>query len=162
MQPLAQQIAAFLLTMILGMVMGLFYDSYRVIRNIWRPKEGGTILGDAVFWVFITIFAFIYLIFSTWGEVRVYVFLAISLGGLLYFKFFSKYICFIFLYIFDFVIKLFRTFIRIIKVPLMLCWMVLLLPFRFLGVFMLAVYKGSKKLGHILRFKSPPQEPPQN
>lgn len=162
MQPLAQQIAAFLLIIILGMVMGLFYDSYRVFRNLWRPKARGTFFGDAVFWLVVTVLAFLFLIFSTWGEVRVYVFLAIGFGAWLYFKIFSSYMRFVFLGLFSLLARLFWCVIRVLKVPIMFCWLIILLPFRFLVVFILSVYKGLKKTGAALRFKTPPPGPPQN
>lgn len=162
MQPLTQQIAAFVLIIILGMLIGIFYDLYRVIRNFWHPKAKGTVLGDALFWFLITILGFSYLIFSTWGEVRIYVFLAIALGAWLYFRIFSGYVRVFLLGMFSFLLGFLHTVFKILKIPLKICRQVVQIPFRFLGYFVLSVGKGLRKIAAGIKLKKPPCDPPQN
>ncbi len=92
MQPVADQIFSFLMVMLLGNLVGIIFDVYRVLRRFWRPNHWGTIVGDLLFWLVVTFFVYAFLLFSIWGEVRLYVFVALALGLTVYLKLFSQYI----------------------------------------------------------------------
>ena len=92
MQPVTDQIFSFLMVILLGGLVGIIFDSYVSIRRFWRPNQWGTIIGDFIFSLVVTFFAYAFLLFCTWGEVRVYVFVAISLGLFIYLKIFSQHI----------------------------------------------------------------------
>lgn len=86
MQSVADQVIAFLLVMCLGFFVGFVFDCYRILRQILRLNHWGTIIGDFIFWIVITCFSYAFLLWSNWGEVRIYVFLAIGIGVLCYLK----------------------------------------------------------------------------
>jgi spore cortex biosynthesis protein YabQ len=83
--PVLDQVIVFSLVVIWGALGGLIFDFYRMIRRIWRPGRWGTSLGDIGFWLLLTGFTAAFLLLITWGEVRVYVFLAMSIGVGIYF-----------------------------------------------------------------------------
>lgn len=63
-----------------GIVAGLIFDLYRVMRYFWQPSYWVTQLTDLLFWLMLLITTFALLLLSNYGEVRSYVFLAFSLG----------------------------------------------------------------------------------
>jgi spore cortex biosynthesis protein YabQ len=84
------QLSSFITLLLTGMVMGGFFDLYRVWRGTIKVNWLITAVGDLFFW-FIALLVAIPLIFwSTWLELRFYVWLAIGGGLLLYFGMFSR------------------------------------------------------------------------
>ena len=92
MQSVADQIFSFLMVTLLGCLVGIIFDSYVIIRRFWRPNQWGTVIGDFVFSLIVTFFAYAFLLLCTWGEVRIYVFLAIALGFFINLKIISQHI----------------------------------------------------------------------
>ena len=92
MQSVSDQIFSFLLVMLLGGLMGIIFDLYVSIRRCWRPRQVGTLVGDFLFALIATIFAYAFLLVCNWGEVRMYVFLALVIGLSLYMKILSQYV----------------------------------------------------------------------
>lgn len=92
MEPVEAQVEAFMLTVVIGMVMGLMFDTYRILRGILRLKIVVTHIADLLFWLAVTAVVFLGLLLGNWGEVRFYVFLGLMLGGAVYYKFFSRMI----------------------------------------------------------------------
>jgi spore cortex biosynthesis protein YabQ len=85
--PVLQQIAVFVLEIFWGVMLGFLLDCYQQARKICSFRNRGTSLGDFLFWLLATVLTACFLMLVNWGEVRVYVFLAMVLGVLLYFKF---------------------------------------------------------------------------
>jgi spore cortex biosynthesis protein YabQ len=67
-----------------GLITGLLFDLYRLVRGVIRPHRFITDLGDLLFWAVATIVMFIMLVNDNWGQVRVYVFLGWAIGLLFY------------------------------------------------------------------------------
>lgn len=132
MESLESQVYAFIATIITGVVMGICFDYYRVLRWVYRPKKVGTCLGDMAFWLVTTILVFMALLMGNWGEVRLYVFIGLFMGIAVYFCLLSnptrklvrlKFFLF------------FKTWQVIIKTVLFL-WMVISCPFRLVFLFL--------------------------
>lgn len=96
MDMLINQARAFTSTIIIGMSAGLLYDYYRAVRAALKLKRTGTFVGDAIYWLVTTAMVFCMLLWGTWGELRLYVFIGIGLGALLYFQLFSRAACRVF------------------------------------------------------------------
>jgi len=75
---------------LLGVVMGICFDIYRVLRGLIKPNRFMTVIGDLMFWIFITMMVFVGLVFKNWGNIRGYTFLGILCGFLLYKKTVSR------------------------------------------------------------------------
>jgi spore cortex biosynthesis protein YabQ len=85
-----EQVTVFALTIGIGLLAGLIYDLYRVLRLSLRLKRTGVFLGDLLFCFFLTAFVFGLLILINYGEVRFYVILGMALGALTYFNLLNK------------------------------------------------------------------------
>lgn len=96
MDMLINQAGAFTSTIIIGMSAGLLYDYYRAFRAAFKLKKTGTFVGDIIYWLVTTALVFGMLLWGTWGELRLYVFIGIGLGALLYFYLFSRAACRVF------------------------------------------------------------------
>jgi len=90
--PVSIQIGNFLMTIFCGLLIGVLFDGYRVIRGILTPKTLITGLGDLIFWFVSTLVVFATLLLTNWGEVRLYVFLGLAIGIFAYMRLCSRII----------------------------------------------------------------------
>ena len=112
------QVYLFLIFIINGFIIGLLFDFFRILRKAIKTSDFITYIEDALFWI-LTGFIILYSIFTyNNGEIRLFMFLAILIGILVYILFVSKYILRISLAIINFIKKFFRTIFHIIKNPL--------------------------------------------
>lgn len=81
---LSSQAIAFILSALTGLLVGVFFDLFRVARKLVRHKATATTIEDAVFWLFSTLFMFYLLQRVNSGEMRFYLFLGAALGAILY------------------------------------------------------------------------------
>jgi len=151
MQPLADQILAFVMILLLGIGLGIFFDFYRIIRRIWRLKKWGTILGDAVFWLVSTVLAYGFLLLFNWGEVRLYVFLALAAGLALYLRYGSKTFSFWLLRFYLVSVQILVRLGKLCLLPFWLLWRIILMPCRLMAFFVVLVIKGIRRLRTISR-----------
>jgi len=54
----ANQAYVFLATVYGGLIIGLFFDIYRMIRRIFKPGKWLTGLLDLIFWIIVAFFSF--------------------------------------------------------------------------------------------------------
>ena len=81
----------FLVFTINGIIIGLLFDIFRILRRSFKTSDIVTYLQDILFWV-LTGFILLYSIFTfSNGEIRFYMFLGVFLGCLVYMLIFSKY-----------------------------------------------------------------------
>lgn len=103
MLKILEQFLIFLETIALGWGAGIFFDFYRVLRSFWQPRKLGTFIGDIFFCVLLTSLIYGGLLLGNWGEVRIYVFIGLFIGGSLYFKFLStkiqRYVRLVYIYL---------------------------------------------------------------
>lgn len=81
----------FLVFTINGIIIGLLFDIFRILRRSFKTSDIVTYLQDILFWI-LTGFILLYSIFTfSNGEIRFYMFLGAFLGCLIYMLLFSKY-----------------------------------------------------------------------
>lgn len=80
MESLGTQLYAFGIVLLAGVSLGLLFDLFRVLRGILRPGCLSTPLLDLLFWALVTPVLILYLLLANWGELRVYVVIALFLG----------------------------------------------------------------------------------
>lgn len=83
------QFNSFLILILTGMILGGFFDLYRVFRSTIRVNKLIDTLGDLFFWSLSLLFLGPLIYWSTWLELRFYVWLALGAGLALYFMVFS-------------------------------------------------------------------------
>ncbi len=113
----ANQAYVFLATVYGGLVIGLFFDIYRMIRRIFRPGKFLTGVMDLIFWVIIALFSFFILFYINDGQVRLYSFLGIGLGWGLYILSISQLVMWIFDLIYKWVSKFLAWIFKLVKWP---------------------------------------------
>lgn len=128
METLVNQMCSFAATIVIGVAAGFCYDYYRVVRGVFRLKKAGTFLGDILFWLITTAVVFLMLLQGNWGEVRLYVFIGLGLGALIYFRFLSGAISRLVRFKFFLFQKTWELFVK----SMLFLWMVILFPFRLL------------------------------
>lgn len=81
----------FLIFTINGIIIGLLFDVFRVLRRSFKTSDIITYIQDVLFWI-LTGFILLYSIFTfSNGEIRLFMFLGVFLGCLIYMLVFSKY-----------------------------------------------------------------------
>lgn len=80
----------FLIFTINGIVIGLLFDVFRILRRSFKTSDVITYFQDILFWI-LTGIILLYSIFTfSNGEIRFYMFLGVFLGCLIYMLMFSK------------------------------------------------------------------------
>lgn len=75
-----------------GLLIGILFDIFRILRKSFKTSDFVTYIEDIIFWI-LTGFMTLYFIFSyNNGEIRLYIFLGIAIGILLYMLTISQYI----------------------------------------------------------------------
>ena len=111
------QLQLFFIFLINGLLIGLLFDFFRISRKAVKTADFITYVEDALFWI-LTGFIILYSIFTyNNGEIRLFMFLAVILGVLIYLMFISKMILNISLSIINIVKKIFNIVFNIIKIP---------------------------------------------
>lgn len=89
---LAKQAGIFLLTLVTGMGLAVLFDVYRVIRKQCRFRTVLTYMGDFIYWVIATCIAFGMLLAGNGGEIRLYIFIGLLSGAVIYYQILSRYV----------------------------------------------------------------------
>lgn len=105
------QLNVLIYSIIAGMITGVLFDIYRMIRNFKNPKVVLTFFYDIIFWVFSAFVIFVFLLYTNYAFMEIYIFLYIALGTYVYLKFLSSF----FTYINNKIIKTLGIIIRILK-----------------------------------------------
>lgn len=101
MDSLILQVISFMVTILIGALLGMILDLYRVIRGITSPTPITTTIGDILFWIIATAVSFYLLLKATWADMRFYVFLGFLVGFNIYRALMSRLIINMFLGIYD-------------------------------------------------------------
>ncbi|WP_188398492.1 spore cortex biosynthesis protein YabQ [Sporomusa sp. GT1] len=89
---LSTQIRTFVLIVTTGIVLGILFDTYRVLRRRFRPPWLVTSLTDLLYCLLASAIAFTALLASNWGELRFYVYIALLVGIIAYYRLVSQYV----------------------------------------------------------------------
>ena len=108
----------FLVFTINGILIGLLFDIFIILRKSFRTSDIITYCEDLLFWI-LTGFLLLYSIFTfSNGEVRFYMFLAVFCGCLIYMLLFSKYFIGINVKIIEIIKKIVITVFSVIILPI--------------------------------------------
>lgn len=94
-----------------GIIIGLLFDFFRILRKSFKTSNLVTYIEDILFWI-LTGFLVLYTIFIfNKGEIRFFIFIGIIMGIILYILLLSKYVIAINMYI----INIFKNLTKSIK-----------------------------------------------
>ena len=86
------QAVLFCIFIIDGLIIGLLFDFFRILRKSFKTKDIITYIEDILFWI-LTGIILLYSIFTfNNGEIRFYMFLGAIIGCFIYMLLFSRYI----------------------------------------------------------------------
>lgn len=101
-----------------GIIVGILFDIYRVIRYHIKPSKIKTFFGDLLFWILAVVIIFYFLIKSSFGELRGYIFIGLFLGVYLYIKTLSKIVYPLLIRLLKALFIVIKKFLNLIFLPL--------------------------------------------
>ncbi|MBQ2917160.1 MAG: spore cortex biosynthesis protein YabQ [Clostridia bacterium] len=108
----------FLVFSITGVVIGVLFDFFRILRKTIKTPNIITYIQDISFWILTGLIILYNIWFFNDGEIRIYMFLGIIIGILIYMSTLSKLVIFIFLKILQIIIKILEIPFKTIKLIL--------------------------------------------
>ncbi len=88
---LSEQAHLFVVSVFLGVKVIWFYDLFRALRKVKKFTNYQVHIQDLSFIFIITVYAFYVYLYESGGEIRVYYFIGLFLGGLVYYLLFSSF-----------------------------------------------------------------------
>ena len=105
------QLNVLIYSIIAGMITGVLFDIYKMVIKTQKSKAIVTFFCDIIFWIFSAFVIFIFLLYTNYAFMEIYIFLYIALGTYIYLKLLSKF----FTYINCKIIKSLGIILRILK-----------------------------------------------
>jgi len=114
----SNQAYLFLIFAINGIIIGLVFDAFRILRKSFKTSDLITVIQDILFWIITgTIILYSIFIFND-GEIRFFMFVAIFLGAALYMLLLSQYIIKISVGVIDIFKKVIKFILKILAFPI--------------------------------------------
>lgn len=113
-----EQLYLFIIFLLNGLIIGVLFDIFRIIRKSFKTPDILTYIQDICFWI-LTGLLLLYSIFTfNNGEIRIYIFLAVFIGVVLYMLTLSKYFIKINVFIITIIKKSILYIIKIVLCPI--------------------------------------------
>lgn len=87
---LIDQVKLIIFSVLSGLITGVSFDIYRLIRGFKNPNKFLTIIQDLLFWTLTSIVVFIFLMYTNKGYINFYVYVCLIIGVYLYLKLLSR------------------------------------------------------------------------
>ncbi|AYD41277.1 spore cortex biosynthesis protein YabQ [Clostridium fermenticellae] len=114
---IAKQLQCFIFSITAGIITGVLFDIYKVIRGYGKINKFVSFFEDLLFWILAAIIVFIFLIITDYIYIGFYVYMLIVIGIYIYIKLFSKWFVRIWTNILKAITKGFRIFKNVIVYP---------------------------------------------
>lgn len=122
-----------------GITIGILFDIFRILRKSFKTADWLTYIQDILFWL-IAGFIILFSIFAfNNGEIRVYVFIGIVLGIVLYMLTLSKYII-------KFSVIAVKFISKLISYPIKFIHKIIIIPIKNIIIKFLNFFKKSNKI----------------
>ena len=115
---LLNQLYSFFIYLISGILIGIFFDIFRILRKSFHTPDFITYIEDIVFWVFTGLFLLFVLFFIGNGEIRLYNIIGLLTGSIIYLLTISKYFINISVCIVTFMKNIIYKIIKILLYPI--------------------------------------------
>ena len=123
------QLELFLIFITNGIIIGILFDIFRVLRKTFKTNDLVTYLEDILFWILTGIIV-LYSIFTfNNGEIRLFMFIAIFIGAVIYLFLFSSYF-----------IKINVTILNILKNIILKIIKIIGIPFKYICMFIRKIF----------------------
>lgn len=114
---ITNQAYLFLIFVINGLLIGLLFDFFRILRLSFKTRDFVTYIEDIIFWIITGIIVLYSIFIFNNGEIRFFMFLGIALGAFLYMTLFSSYIISVSVHIIKFFKKIFGFILKVFVIP---------------------------------------------
>lgn len=128
---MSNQAAVFLMTVLVGFVIGFVYDLFRVVRKVVKHPGFLIQIEDMIYWILVSIIMFYVMLNKNYGEIRAFSVLGAFLGMLLYFLTVSRLFINVSMLLVKFLAKVIAAVIEIVLTPFKLLYKLLYAPFMF-------------------------------
>ncbi len=112
------QAVLFLIFSLNGVIIGLIFDFFRILRKSFKTSNLMTSIQDIIFWIITGISVIFFMYNFSDGTIRFYMFLSLLFGFIIYILAISQYIIKIFVYIIKTVKTILNSIIKFITYPL--------------------------------------------
>ena len=114
---ISNQAILFFIFIIIGIIIGLLFDFFRILRKTFETNDIVTYIEDFIFWI-LTGAIILYSIFTfNNGEIRLFMFLGIIIGLTIYILCLSNHVIKINVLIFTFIKNIISRILHIILIP---------------------------------------------
>lgn len=87
----SMQLNIVLYSIMAGVITGMLYDFYKILRGISRVKII-TAVEDILFWILAAMIVFTFLLYVNYAFMTMYVYIFMTVSLLIYLRFFSRYL----------------------------------------------------------------------
>lgn len=101
-----------------GILTGILFDIYRLIRGLSNPNKLITLVEDILFWIFASILVFTFLLYTNYAYVSIYIYLLIFIGMIIYLKILSDLFILLLYNLNKFIYKVMRIMLKYIMFPI--------------------------------------------
>lgn len=108
----------FLIFILNGILIGIVFDIFRILRKSFNTPNFVTYIEDTLFWVISAVIVMYSLFVFNNGQFRAYIFVGILLGIVMYMLFFSKFIIRISVKVIEVIKSIVMFVFRIISYPI--------------------------------------------
>lgn len=88
---ISQQFWLVVFSITAGLITGMLFDSYRLIRGFSNGNRIITFIEDTLFWIFTSVVVFAFLVYENYAYIGMYVYMCIAIGVYIYIKMISKF-----------------------------------------------------------------------
>lgn len=124
------QLYSFFIYLITGIIIGIFFDIFRVLRKSFKTPDFVTYIEDMLFWIFTGILLIFVLINFSSGEIRFYNVISLCIGTAIYILLISKYF-----------IRINTTIIKYIKFVFHKIYKIISYPIKLILKFLIKIFK---------------------
>lgn len=128
------QLYSLLIFLISGILVGIFFDIFRILRKSFKTSDLVTYIEDIIFWIITGIFLLFVIFKFNNGEIRSYVIIGLILGIVIYMFNISKHFININVKILLFIKKIFKILMYPFKTIFNFIRKILLKPISFLVI----------------------------
>lgn len=152
-QIVSNQSLLFITCIEIGVIMGVFFDLIRISRKIIKHANFLVQIEDLIYWIICALVGFYMLYINNYAAIRVFVFIGILLGAVLYFSSFSIIFMKIATIVIDYVRAFVRQLIRLLLIPIRWIVKIIRVPLKYIRIKLRKVHGYKKRELRKLRRK---------
>lgn len=113
-----EQLYSFLIFSIVGIIISIIFDVFRILRKTFKTPDIVTYIEDIIFWIITGLIILSSIFLFNNGELRVYIFIGMTIGIIFYMLFISKYFIKVNVFIINFIKNIIYKILHIILKPI--------------------------------------------